>query len=243
MAVDLPRVVRTRLDPAERYGLRLTLVAVAVLVVAIPFAYLTFEVLGAGPLTRLDARLANDLNAWAHHRAGVLRVLEVVSLLAKPITLWVIVAVAVAFLWRPGRHRICVFLVVTSLGGGLIDTVAKVAIDRPRPVVDHPVAMAFGKSFPSGHAMGATVVYGALLVAFWAILAPRWRGRALVATVVLVLAVGTSRLFLGVHFLTDVVGGFLLGLAWLSGSVAAFHTWRHDRVVEAVITGVPAREP
>lgn len=243
MALDLPRVVRTRLDPAERYGLRLTLVAAAVLVVGIPFAFLTFEVLGEGPLTRLDGRVANELNAWAHHRPGVLRVLETVSLLAKPVTLWVIAAVAVGFLWRPGRHRICLFLVVTSLGGGLIDTVVKAAVDRPRPVVDHPVATALGKSFPSGHAMGATVVYGALLVAFWTFLPRRWRGWALVATVGLVLAVGSSRLFLGVHFLTDVIGGFLLGLAWLSGSVAAFATWRHDRAVEAVITGIPDREP
>ena len=242
MAVDLPRHVRTRLDPAERYGLRLTLVAVAIIVVAVPFAYLTFEVLGAGPLTRFDARIANALNAWAHDRAVFVRVLEAVSLLAKPITLWILGAVAVGFLWGPGRHRTCVFLVVTAIGGGAIDTVAKMAIDRPRPVVDHPIATALGKSFPSGHAMGATVFYGALLVAVWPILAPRWRRPALIATITLVLAVGTSRLFLGVHFLTDVIGGFLLGLAWLSGSVAAFHLWRHDRVEEAVITGVPDDE-
>lgn len=239
VAVDLPRAVRTRLDPAERYGLRLTLVAVALLVVAVPFAYLTFEVLGAGPLTRLDARIANDLNAWAHDRPNFLRFLEAVSLLAKPITLWIIVGVAVGWLWRLGRHRICIFLVITSLGGGLIDTLVKAAVDRPRPVVDHPIATAYGKSFPSGHSMGATVCYGALLVAFWSIISPRWRGRALAATVVLVLAVGSSRLFLGVHFLTDVIGGYLLGLAWLAGSVAAFETWRHDRAEEAAITGIP----
>lgn len=243
VAVDLPRVVRTRLDPAERYGLRLTLVAVALLVVAIPFAYLTFQVLGAGPLTRLDARIADDLNAWAHDRPGFLRFLEGVSLLAKPITLWIIVAVAVGWLWRPGRRRICIFLVVTSLGGGIIDTLVKAAVDRPRPVVDHPIATAYGKSFPSGHSMGATVCYGALLVAFWSIISPRWRGRALAATIALVLAVGSSRLFLGVHFLTDVIGGYLLGLAWLAGSVAVFETWRHDRAVEAVITGVPDSDP
>ena len=234
MHLDLPRAVRTRLNPDERYGLRLTLVAVAVLVVAIPFAYLTFEVLGAGPLTRLDSRVANALNDWAHQRPNVVRGLEAVSLLAKPITLWVIAGVAVVWLWRIGRPRIAVFVVVTSLGGGLVDTLVKVAVDRPRPVVDHPVATAFGKSFPSGHAMGATVVYGALLVAFWTLLPRRARRPALAATVALVLAVGTSRLLLGVHFLTDVVGGYLLGLAWLSGAVAAFESWRHERVVEAV---------
>ena len=95
MHLDLPRAVRARLDPDERFGLRLSLVAIAVLVVAIPFAYLTFEVLGAGPLTRLDARVANDLNAWAYQRQNLVRGLEAVSLLAKPITLWLIAGAAV----------------------------------------------------------------------------------------------------------------------------------------------------
>ena len=101
MHLDLPRAVRARLDPDERFGLRLSLVAIAVLVVAIPFAYLTFEVLGAGPLTRLDARVANDLNAWAYQRQNLVRGLEAVSLLAKPITLWLIAGAAVLWLWRP----------------------------------------------------------------------------------------------------------------------------------------------
>lgn len=234
MALELPRRWRARLDPNEQYGLRLTLVAVAVLVVAIPFAYLVFNVVGGGPMTRFDARLANALNAWVHDRPTTLRVLEDVSNLAKPITLWVIAGVAAAWLWRAGRPRIGVFVAVTSFGGGIIDSLVKLAVDRPRPVVDHPVATALGKSFPSGHTMGATVVYGALLVAFWALLPKVWRAVALAATTVLVLAVGSSRLLLGVHFLSDVVGSFLLGLAWLAGSAAAFETWRHDLAVEKV---------
>ena len=107
-------------------------------------------------------------------------------------------------------------------------------MNRPRPIVDNPVATALGKSFPSGHTMSATVVYGALLVAFWRMLPKRWRPVAVAATVCLVLAVASSRLLLGVHFLSDVIGGFLLGIAWLSGSTAAFKTWRHDLVLEKV---------
>ncbi len=241
MGIDLPRAWRNRLDPNERYGLRLTLVVVAVSVVAVPFAYLTFNVIGAGPLTRFDARVANNLNAWSHTRPGVLRLLGDVSNLAKPVTLWVVCAVVAVWLWRAGRVRIAVFVVVTALGGGLIDTLVKLAVNRPRPVVDHPVATAFGKSFPSGHTMSATVVFGALLVAFWPLLSKRWRGVALVATIGLVLAVASSRLLLGVHFVSDVVGSFLLGLAWLSGSAAAFQTWRHDLAVEKVNARAEAR--
>jgi undecaprenyl-diphosphatase len=231
VGLGLPSRWQRRLDPNERYGLRLTLVASAVLIVAIPFAYLVFEVVGSGPLTRLDARVANALNAWSHTRPEVVHLLEGVSMVAKPVTLWVVVSVAAILLFRAGRHRIAVFVVVTSLGGGLIDSLVKLAVNRPRPVVDHPVATAFGKSFPSGHTMSATVVYGALLVACWPLLTRGWRRVALGATIVLVLSVGSSRMLLGLHFLSDVVGGFLLGLAWLSGSTAAFHTWRRDVAV------------
>lgn len=234
MALELPRTWRARLDPNERYGMRLTLVLAAVLIVAIPFAYLTFNVLGAGSLTRLDSRVADSLNAWVNGRPSTVRALEWVSWLANVVTLCGVVAAAAVSLWRTGRHRLAVFVVVTSAGGGIIDTLVKLAVNRPRPVVDHPVATAFGKSFPSGHTMSATVVYGALLVAFWALMSKRWRPVALAGVVCLVLAVASSRLLLGVHFLSDVIGGFLLGLAWLSGSTAAFQTWRHDLAVEKV---------
>jgi undecaprenyl-diphosphatase len=231
IGLRLPGRLQRRLDPNERYGLRLTLVACAVLIVAIPFAYLVCEVVGGGPLTRLDARVANALNAWSHTRPNVVHLLEGVSMVSKPVTLWVVVTGAAILLLRAGRRRVAVFVVVTSLGGGIIDSLVKLAVNRTRPVVDHPVATAFGKSFPSGHTMSATVVYGALLVACWPLLSRGWRRLALGATIVLVMSIGSSRMLLGLHFLSDVVGGFLLGLAWLSGSTAAFQTWRHDVAV------------
>lgn len=213
MKVDLPPSVKARLDPAARFGLRLTLVAVALTLVAVPFTALLLQVLAKGPLTRADGRVANSLNAWVHGRWGVVPTLEAVSFLGRPPLLAVWVLIAVVFLWRRHRHRQAVFAVVTSLGGGIIDTLVKASVNRPRPVVDHPVASALGKSFPSGHAMSATVTYGALLVVVSPLLSPRLRRPAFVATVVLVLAVGCSRLLLGVHFVSDVVGGFVLGLA------------------------------
>ena len=102
-------------------------------------------------------------------------------------------------------------------------------MDRARPSLVDPVATAHGKSFPSGHAMSSTFVYGALC---WC--SCRWSaagyGRSSSApTVVLVVAIGFSRLALGVHYITDVVGGFVLGLAWLAASTAAFSTWRVER--------------
>lgn len=217
-----------RLHPVERYGARVTLFASALLIVFFPFATLLFEVGTKGPITRMDSRVADNLNDWIHRRAGVLTALKLLTPLGQLPIEAVVVLGAVAWLLRrrPPRRRSAIFLIATSLLGGAVNTLVKVAVDRPRPVVDHPVATAFGMSFPSGHAMSSTIVYGGLLVVFYRDVPRRGRPVVVAATVVLIAAVGASRLLLGVHFVSDVIGGFLLGLAWLLASVAAFHTWR-----------------
>jgi undecaprenyl-diphosphatase len=228
MPDGVPNRLRSRLDPTKRYSVRVVLFAVAIVLVAIPFATLLFQVVAKGPLTRLDASVANRLNDIVHNTPGMVGGLRAVSWLGGPPFLTLLTVVAAGFVLVRGRRRLVVFLVVTCLGGGLIDTAVKLVVARPRPVVDHPIAEAFGKSFPSGHAMSSTVVYGALLLVF--LPAAGRRRRALVAlTMAVVLAVGCSRLLLGVHFVSDVLGGFVLGLAWLIASVAAFETWREDR--------------
>lgn len=195
---------------------------------AVPFFTLLFQVVVEGPVTRFDGRLADRLNDAVHANPPALNVLRVVTLFGSTPVLALVTVAAVWFVTARGRQRLGTFLVVTALGGAILNSLVKLAVARPRPVVDHEVATAFGKSFPSGHAMSSTVIYGALLVALLPILRRRHRTAAVVGAVVLVLAVGTSRLLLGVHFLSDVLGGFVLGLAWLAGSIALFETWRAE---------------
>jgi membrane-associated phospholipid phosphatase len=102
-------------------------------------------------------------------------------------------------------------------------------VDRARPSLEDPVATAHGKSFPSGHAMSSTFVYGALLLVFLPVIGRRYRPLVIGGAVLLVLAIGFTRLALGVHYITDVVGGIVLGLAWLAASTAAFSIWRVER--------------
>ncbi|MFN2503347.1 MAG: phosphatase PAP2 family protein [Acidimicrobiales bacterium] len=241
MRAGLPQVVRRRLDPQQRYGLRLTLLGLTMVLVAVPFSTLLFQVLAKGSLTRLDGSLADRLNAEVHDRPAVLRFLEAITWLGRPGWLAVVIGAAAAFAWWRGRRRLALFLVVTALGGGLVDSLVKILVDRPRPVVDHPVITAFGKSFPSGHAMSSLVCYGAVLLAFLPAVRRRLRPLAVLLTALLVLAIGSSRLLLGVHFLTDVLGGFVLGLAWLAGAVAVFEIWRTEegrRSAEPLAEGV-----
>jgi undecaprenyl-diphosphatase len=224
----IPARIRRRLDPAERFGLRLTLFGAAIALVAIPFATLLFEVLLRGPVVRLDARMANTLNDVVAGRGWAVAALETISWAGRVPFLVAVVVGALLHLLRRRQRRLAVFLVLTSFGGSILDTVVKAAVNRPRPVVDHPVATALGKSFPSGHAMSSLITYGALLLVYLPLVPPARRHATSAGVVVLVLAIGASRLLLGVHFLSDVLGGWILGLAWLLAAVAAFETWRHD---------------
>ena len=119
-------------------------------------------------------------------------------------------------------------LVLGASGGGLLLMLAlKRAFDRPRPTVVPPLIPETTTSFPSGHAMMSAVVYltsGTLL----AQLCPRWRERVYVITVagVLTVLIGLTRLYLGVHYPTDVLGGWSVGLAWALASGLVGRTLR-----------------
>lgn len=229
MRRGLPDVVNEQTGPAQRYGLRVALLVVGMVLVAVPFSTLLLNVISDGPLTRLDADLADRFNEAVRDQDAALVVLRSVSWMGWPPTLLVVVAASIAYTWRHGAHRLTLFLVATTAGGALMSTAIKVLVDRPRPAVEHPVATAVGKSFPSGHAVWSTVVYGAVLLTFLPMLSGRRRGAAVLLTVLGVLAIGASRILLGVHFLTDVVAGHVLGLAWLAMATGAFEIWRVER--------------
>ena len=162
----LPEWTRRRFDPGQRYGLRVTLFALATLLVIMPFSYLLVQVTTDGPLTQTDRAIADSVYRVFRPSGTLISVAEVVSFLGSPPWFYLTIGAAALFFWRRGRPRISIFLVVTNLMGGAIDTVVKVVVDRPRPEFQDPIADAFGKSFPSGHSMASTVGYGTLLLAF-----------------------------------------------------------------------------
>ncbi len=221
--------LRRRLDPDGRYGLRVTLFAVAFLLVAIPFGLLLDQVKNDRSLVRLDTSAANHLHEWVRGSEDLVQNLKVLTFFGSPVWFWIIVVPAVIWVWRKGHPRLAVFLVVTTLGGGLLDTIVKETVNRARPSLVDPVATAHGKSFPSGHAMSSTFTYGALVLVFLPVIGRRYRPVVIAGAVVLVVAICFSRLALGVHYISDVVGGVVLGLAWLAASTAAFSIWRVER--------------
>lgn len=229
MEHGLPEGVATKLGPLGRYELRVSLFALALALVGIPFGFLLHQVATHGPLTGLDEDGAQWLNDQFHDNDLAVAVLKAISFTGKPIFLLFAIGIPGAWiLWHGGR-KLAIFLAVTCLGGGAIDTVVKIVVGRPRPEVDEPIISAFGKSFPSGHSMQAVVCYGALLLVFLPLVAGRWRTAAVAATGTLIVLIGFSRLTLGVHYISDVLGGYVLGAAWLIASVAAFEIWREER--------------
>jgi undecaprenyl-diphosphatase len=136
--------------------------------------------------------------------------------------------------WVP---RLALFVVITGAGSSLLNTVVKSSVHRLRPVLTDPVAREPGLSFPSGHAQAALVGYGVLLLVFLPILHGVWRTVAVATAVFMVLAIGFSRIALGVHYLSDVIGGFILGAAWVAAMAAAFNAMRVDRGRRAASPG------
>jgi len=137
--------------------------------------------------------------------------------MGNPVVLDVVAAVAVAVLLVK-RWRGAVVVALARVGELVCESVVKVLIARPRPALVHPVALASGYSFPSGHAGGSAAVYGALVLVVFAGVA-RW-ARLMLATgtALLIGAVAVSRVLLGVHYPSDVAAGLALGLAWASGA-------------------------
>lgn len=219
-----------RLDPDARGGLRLTLAAVAGLLLAIPFALLLLLVADKwSPLQRLDLRVDERLNGYSFHHAGYVSLLKVITLVGGPVSFELLAAVVAGLLFWRRQPRLASWLLVTVFGGGLLSTLVKLAVGRHRPVPPHPLAHAASASFPSGHALGSLVGVGALLLVGLPYVRRSLRPPLIALGAVIVLLIGFSRLALGVHYLTDVLGGYLLGAGWLMATTAAFAAWRRDR--------------
>jgi undecaprenyl-diphosphatase len=172
--------------------------------------------------TRVDDRLAD----WLHEHAspGWTTFFENVTRLGNVSTLAVVVLVAAVVLWRKGRVTELQLLIFAAVGAEIITTGLKLGFQRDRPFFSDPLSTETTYSFPSGHASVSLAVYGTLGFIAARHLGTRWAQiMALAGSVALVLLIGFSRLYLGVHFLSDVIAGFSIGLAWVALCVVLLH--------------------
>jgi undecaprenyl-diphosphatase len=193
--------------------------------IAIGFAGLLAAVIRSARAAGWD----DTASAWVHAHAteAGLRWSEALSLLGSPVA-WGIAAVAITALVVRRQLALAATWVAAFGGGKLIETVLKAAVHRARPPYAAGVLKQYSFSFPSGHAMGSILCYGMLAYTLTTLWDPARRHRRLVwlCTAVVVGLVSASRIYLGVHFPTDVAGGLLAGGAWLLLSITIVEAWR-----------------
>ncbi|MET7614798.1 phosphatase PAP2 family protein [Streptomyces seoulensis] len=185
------------------------------LLLALPSALLlTLVATRWSPLLTLDEDIARTTHRWAVRERDITQTFRVLTdWVWDPVTMRLLCAgVAVWLGWRRAAWGTAVWLLVTCAVAAVVQQVVKAGVARPRPVWPDPVDSARFAAFPSGHAMTATVVCGLLLwlVRESGMRGPRWYG-AVALAVVSVLGVGLTRVWLGVHWLSDVLGGWLFG--------------------------------
>jgi undecaprenyl-diphosphatase len=206
---------------------RLTPLAV-VTVAALVFGLLLVLVrLQWTPLESVDHGAATRINDLVAGHAALVAIVKAVTWLGSDGVLWTVIGLAALALAIRRRWRLAIYLLVAGAGALILDPVLKALVGRLRPVVPHPVAYGGGDSFPSGHSLGSMVCYGAVFLVFLPATRGRWRRvfSAVIAT--LIAAIGISRILLGVHFISDVLGGWALGITWLGLTAFAFELSRH----------------
>lgn len=164
--------------------------------------------------------------------AGATAFFATMSTIGGPYGVAAVLLIVAAVLLIQHRHRWFIYLGVTAAGGALLNLELKHHFARTRPDVAEMLRRAHGFSFPSGHAMGSTVAYGALAyLAVRALTSWKWKSAALAFAITFVAAVASSRVYLGVHWISDVGAGITAGTVWVAFTTVAYETLRRIRLL------------
>jgi membrane-associated phospholipid phosphatase len=216
----LSDVLRTRLDPSTATGLALTLALGATILGGLVVGLLAYLMRTNAALVSVD----NSVGQWEFDHASSLSTdgLHAVTQLGGTyfvIALIVVVSI-VEYLRLPNRW-IPIFLLTVVLGEVVLVNTIKGALDRVRPAFD-PAAASLGPSFPSGHSATAAATYAAVALVLARRRSPRTRAALAGGAVAIAVAVATSRVMLGVHWLSDAIAGLAFGWAWFAVCAVAF---------------------
>jgi membrane-associated phospholipid phosphatase len=220
--------LRSRVTPGEYLGLHLTLGLLAAAGCLWIFGSLARDVVSNDPLLSVDQTAATAIHEL---RTPTLTAFFLIVTALGSIEAIALVSLGGAVVFGAWRRWLLFGTWVIAAGGSVVlILLLKALFARPRPYFEHPLLLETYYSFPSGHAMEAVILYG--MLAHFAVLALRtWRTRAAVifATSLLVLLIGFSRMYLGVHYLSDVVAGFAAGGVWLSTCITAMESVRRGK--------------
>ncbi len=191
-------------------------IAIAVLVAgAVAFGIIALSVASSSPILKQEMQVSVYLHT--HGSPAFSAILLAITQLHSPVGLAGLALIVAFYLWRHG-DKFWVWSLALALGGGMIlNTMLKFAFGRARPTWDDPLLTTLtSQSFPSGHTSGATLFYGFLAAYMvWRMKNSAARILALMACAIMVAVVGFSRIYLGAHYVSDVLGAVSLSTAWL----------------------------
>ncbi len=177
------------------------------------------------------SRLDRSLLEWLHRHStpAGLTFFLLISRLGSPEAMTALAVIGVVFLVLRREGILLAGWVTAFIGTTVIDNWLKLTVHRARPIYASAILRHPTWSFPSGHAMGALVGYGMLAYVIVQLRQPSPRVRKMIygCAALLILAIGASRLYLGVHYFTDVAGGYVVGLVWLATCIGAVEITRH----------------
>jgi membrane-associated phospholipid phosphatase len=211
----LRRFIKARLSTKSSRGLYLTLLLLMLILTACVFGAIAEDVVTHDPLTIVDVRFS----AWLHVHStrSATQAMFVITRIHSSLGVIVMTLAVSACLWIK-RIRVWVLtLMLAVFGGILLNFLLKHVFVRQRPHFDDPLLTLTTYSFPSGHTLMATVFYGTLCALIVSrIVSWRWRVVTILAAGVMILLVGFSRIYLGAHYLSDVLAAIAEGLAWIA---------------------------
>ena len=217
-----------RLTPGQYLGLHLTVGLVAAAGGLWLFGGLAEDVLTGDPLVRFDRALDDYLHSFA---TPPLTTFFLIVTALGSIEAIVLLGMVVATFLALGRRWLFLGSWLAAVAGSaVLNHLLKQLFERPRPYFEHPLLVETSYSFPSGHAMESFVVYG--MLAYFAVLALRtWESRVAVVfgTALLVVLIGFSRMYLGVHYFSDILAGYAAGGVWLSALITGAETIRRSK--------------
>ena len=220
------RVVQTS-SPTARFA-REGVVAAAVVVLAIGvFAVLATGLDGTAPSVRFDEAITAALQQTTS--PPLARIVASVTHLGDRDTLIALVIAIGGLLVAARRHVLALAWTLTCAGNGVLNPALKSVFERARPLHDAAYATVGEYSFPSGHTSGSVVVYGMLAYLASRLVPSRWHLPIVLAAAILICTVGCSRIYLRVHWASDVVAGFASGLAWLVVCIVITERFRSRR--------------
>jgi membrane protein DedA with SNARE-associated domain/membrane-associated phospholipid phosphatase len=217
-----------RLTPGQYLGLHLTIGLLTAAGCLWLFGGLAEDVLTNDPLVSFDLAVASVLHDSA--TPALTTFFLIITALGSLETITLLGLIFAVIFVLKHRWLLLETWLAAVVGSVALDQLLKVLFARPRPVFEHPLLRESGYSFPSGHAMDSLVVYG--MLAYFAVLALRtWRGYTAVVfgAALLVMLIGFSRMYLGVHYFSDVLAGFAAGGIWLSTCITAMESIRRGR--------------